>query len=113
MRILKILILCVFVMVPLAVIAQDIKTDYDHTTDFSKYKTFTWIKEPKTENPLMRQRIIDAVNTQLEEKGLRLVSGNADVGVSANTATKLSKKCSNIFRLRDHRSRINQRGASL
>ena len=97
MRILKILILCVFVMIPLAVIAQDIKSDYDHTTDFSKYKTFTWIKQPKTQNPLMQQRIIDAVNTQLEAKGLRLVSGNADLGVSANAATKEEQTLSSFY----------------
>jgi uncharacterized protein DUF4136 len=96
-RIIKFIILCVLVMVPLALIAQEIKTDYDHTTDFSKYKTFTWIKQPKTENPLMQQRIIDAVNTQLEEKGLRLVSGDADLGVSANAATKEQQTLNSFY----------------
>ena len=97
MRSLKILILSVFVMVPLALVAQEIQTDYDHTTDFSKYKTFTWIKQPKTENPLMQQRIIDAVNTQLEAKGLRLVASNADLGVSANTATKEEQTLNSFY----------------
>jgi len=96
-RILKILIICVFVMVPLALIAQDVQTDYDHTTDFSKYKTFTWIKQPKTENPLMQQRIIDAVNTQLETKGLRLVSTDADLGISANTATREEQTLNSFY----------------
>src|SRR5262249_33982384 len=39
------------------------------------------------ENPLMKQRIVDAINAQLGERGLRLVESNADLGVSANTAT--------------------------
>jgi hypothetical protein len=84
-------------MVPLALIAQDIQTDHDHTTDFSKYKTFTWIKQPKTANPLMQQRIIDAVNTQLEAKGLRLVSSDADLGVSANAATKEEQTLNSFY----------------
>jgi len=96
-RIIKFLIICVFVMVPLALIAQEIQTDYDHTTDFSKYKTFTWIKQPKTENPLMQQRIIDAVNTQLEAKGLQLVSSGADLGISANAATKEQQTLNSFY----------------
>jgi hypothetical protein len=46
-----------------------------------------WIKEPQPENPLMKQRIVDAVNGQLAIKGLRLVTASADLGVSANTST--------------------------
>jgi len=96
-RIIKILILSVFVMIPLALIAQEIQTDYDHTTEFSKYKTFIWIKQPKTENPLMQQRIIDAINTQLEAKGLQLVSSGADLGISANTATKEQQTLNSFY----------------
>jgi len=84
-------------MIPLALIAQEIKSDYDHTTNFSKYKTFTWIKEPKTENPLMRQRIINAINTQMEATGLRLVSQDADLGISANTATKEEQTLNSFY----------------
>src|SRR5205085_11261798 len=65
--------------------------------NFSKYKTFTWIKEPKTENPLMRQRIINAINTQMEATGLRLVSQDADLGISANTATKEEQTLNSFY----------------
>jgi hypothetical protein len=87
-RILKLSILCALLMVASLAIAQDIKTDHNHSADFSKYKTFTWIKEPKTENPLMKERIVDAVNRELQAKGFRLVASGADLGISANTATK-------------------------
>jgi len=87
-RTIKAAVLCAFMMVASLAIAQDIKTDYNHSVDFSKYKTFMWIKEPKTENPLMKERIIDAVNMELQLKGLRLVTSGADLGISANTATK-------------------------
>ena len=77
-----------FLMTAGVAMAQDIQTDYDHKADFSKYQTFMWIKQPKTENPFMQQRIVDAVNAQLQAKGLRLVTSNADLGVSGNTATR-------------------------
>jgi hypothetical protein len=71
-----------------AVFAQKVSTDYNKNTDFSQYKTFMWIKEPKTSDPLMRQRVIDEVNSTLQAKGLKLVTSNADLGVAAHTATK-------------------------
>ena len=88
MRTLVTLTFCVFVMTTAVAIADEIKRDYDHTTNFSKYKTFMWITEPKPDNPLMKQRIIDAVNNQLELRGLRLVTENGDLGVAANAATR-------------------------
>jgi hypothetical protein len=69
-------------------LAQKVTTDYRKTADFAAYKTYTWIKEPTTSDPLMRQRIIDDVNRALAAKGLRLTTGQADLGVAAHTATK-------------------------
>ena len=57
-----------------AALAQKVTTDYDKGTDFAQYKTFMWIKEPKTTNPLMRQRVIDDINAELTAKGLQLVT---------------------------------------
>ena len=71
-----------------AAFAQDVKTDYNTTTDFSQYKTFSWIKEPQTSNPLTRQRVIDDVNAALKAKGLQLVTSDADVCIAAHAATK-------------------------
>jgi hypothetical protein len=69
-------------------LADSAQTDYDHGADFSRYKTFMWIKEPVPANEVMKQRIIGAINAQLQSKGLRLVAANADIGVSANTSTR-------------------------
>jgi hypothetical protein len=88
MRIFSLGVLCASLLVATFAIAQEIKTDHDHTVDFGKYRTFMWIKEPKPANPLMRERIIEAVNAQLEAKGMRLAADHADIGISANTATK-------------------------
>ena len=68
--------------------AQNVKTDFDKSTDFSQYRTFMWIKEPNTTNPLMKQRVVDDVNAALTARGLQLVTSNADLGIAAHTATK-------------------------
>ena len=88
MRSLKISVLGILLLTASIALAQDVKTDYNHMVNLAKYKTFTWVKEPQTQNPLMKQRIVDAVNAQLEARGLELVTGNADLGISANVATQ-------------------------
>lgn len=52
--------------------AQDVKSDYDHSADFGQYKTFSWEKV-QTKDPLMVDRIKDAVNSALAAKGWTLV----------------------------------------
>ncbi len=71
-----------------AAFAQKVTTDYNKGTDFAQYKTFMWIKEPKTQDPLVRQRVIDDVNAALASKGLKLVTSDADLCIAAHTATK-------------------------
>jgi len=75
---------------------QKVTTDWNHTTNFYKYKTFMWIQEPETRDPLMKQRVIDVINAQLSAKGLQLVTGGADLGVAANVATQ-AKNSLNTF----------------
>lgn len=65
-----------------------VTTDYDRKADFSSYKTFMWLREPRLQDPLMVQRVKDAVNAQLTAKGWQLVTENADIAVSANGATR-------------------------
>jgi hypothetical protein len=68
--------------------AQKVETDYDHSGNFSQYKTFMWIKPPKMSDPIQAKRVMDAVNAQLTAKGLQLVSSGADLGIMAHAATK-------------------------
>ena len=70
-------------------LAQKVKTDYDKNTNFTQYKTFAWIKQPKTTDPLMAQRVVEEVNAALAAKGLQLVTnGNADLVIAAHAATQ-------------------------
>lgn len=90
MRILRtgfVLLFCV-TMGQVAFGDHKVTTDYDRKADFSRYKTFMWLREPRVEDPLMVERVRDAVNAQLTAKGWRLVTDNADIAVSANGATR-------------------------
>lgn len=88
MRVLRSCIfLGLFLMLPTIVFAQKVTTDFDHMANFSAYKTFMWLREPRVRDPLMRRRVVDAVNAQLTAKGLQLVTEGADLGVIANGST--------------------------
>ena len=59
--------------------------DYDHSTDFSHYKTYSWGKL-QTADGLWDGRIKDAVAGQLAAKGLTEVPFGGDVVVAARDA---------------------------
>ena len=80
-----------------AAFAQNVKTDYAKGTDFAQYKTFMWIKEPQTTNPLTKQRVIDDVNAALTARGLQLVTSNADLCLAAHAATTQNQTLNTFY----------------
>ena len=66
--------------------AQQVKTDYDHNASFGQYKTYSWEKV-QTTDPLLVDRIKDAVNGALTAKGWTQVESGADVCVVAMEIT--------------------------
>jgi Domain of unknown function (DUF4136) len=78
----------VILLVAVTALANKITTDYDHKADFTKYKTFSWLKQPQTNDPLMKGRIVEFVNAELQRRGLQLVPAAGDLGLSAHAATK-------------------------
>ena len=67
--------------------AQQVKTDYDRSADFSQYKTYSWEKV-QTPDPLWVDRIKEAVNAALTSKGLTPVDSGGDVAIVALEMTK-------------------------
>jgi hypothetical protein len=67
--------------------AQQVKTDYDRSADFSQYKTYSWEKV-QTQDPLLVDRIKEAVNTDLTAKGLTPVDSGGDIAIVAIEMTK-------------------------
>ncbi len=67
--------------------AQQVKTDYDHNANFQQYKTYSWEKV-QTQDPLMVDRIKDAVNRALAAKGWTQVGSGGEVCVMAIEITQ-------------------------
>jgi hypothetical protein len=70
-----------------ALFAQQVKTDYDRSVDFSQYKTYSW-QQVATKDPLYVDRIKSAVDQALTAKGLRQVPSGGDLSLVAIEATK-------------------------
>src|SRR5262245_26082395 len=92
MRTMKTPLLCALMLTASLAIADQVITDYDRSAAFYRYRTFMWINEPQSANPWMNERIVNLVNAELQARGLCLVTSNADLGVSANTATRENPK---------------------
>jgi hypothetical protein len=74
-------------VVTAASLAQQVKTDYDHGAKFGQYKTYSWEKV-QTRDPLLVDRIKDAVNGALTAKGWTKVDSGGDVCIVAMEITR-------------------------
>jgi hypothetical protein len=90
---------CVLVLVIAAsASAQKVIVDYDHKAPFPDYRTYKWIRPPRTPDPLMAQRLADAINAQLASKGWQMVSGGpADVGIAAHGANHQARTLERFY----------------
>lgn len=68
-------------------VAQQVKTDYDRSANFSQYKTYSW-SSVKTKDPLLVDRIKGAVNSALAAKGLTQVDSGGDLTINAMEITE-------------------------
>jgi len=84
----KVLLTGVVVMfLTAALMAEQVKTDYDRGANFSQYKTFSFEKV-QTPDPLWVERIKSAVTSALTSKGLSQVESNGDISIVAVEMTK-------------------------
>src|ERR1700723_3180163 len=79
--------IAMFFALAVASFAQQVKTDYDHNANFGQYKTYSWEKV-QTKDPLMVDRIKDAVNAALSAKGWTQVESGGEVSVGAMEITQ-------------------------
>jgi uncharacterized protein DUF4136 len=81
--------LFLFLCITASTQGQKVLIDFDHHANFSDYRTFTWINHPRYRpDPLMEQRVIDAVNAALAAKGLQLVPEGGDIAIAVHLATR-------------------------
>ena len=79
-----------------AAFAQHVQTDFDHQTNFSQYKTYSW-QEIKPANSLWDARIKNAVDAELEAKGWTQVASGGDVAVVAMKASKTQRTLQTFY----------------
>ncbi len=66
-----------------------VRTDHDPSVDFSKYRSYAWQQEPAISNPLVKQRMLAAIDAELAAKGwTRVEDGPADIALVGNVATR-------------------------
>jgi hypothetical protein len=58
--------------------AQSVNFDFDRSANFRAFRTYTWVRGASLPDALNNQRIVNAINAQLEAKGLRLVDRQAN-----------------------------------
>src|SRR6185369_11539892 len=77
-----------------AVPAQDIRYNSLPGTDFSKYKTYKWVRVPNAQYPnqILDTQIIQAIDTQLALKGLSKTEENPDLYVTYQAAVNQEKQ---------------------
>jgi len=74
--------------------AQDIKYNFLQGTDFSKYKTYKWVKVSNAQYPnsIVDSQIMQAVDSQLATKGLTKTEDNPDLYVIYQVAVNQEKQ---------------------
>jgi hypothetical protein len=80
------------------VLASNVTYDYDRTANFSKYRTYAWVRGNPVSDELNHQRIMGAVDAQLSMRGFSMVGSgsNPDVLVAYHAAFDQSLQV-NVF----------------
>ncbi len=81
MRCLFPVILLAAALPPAQAVAQTIRVDYEHGNDFTKYKTYKWVKmkESPDVNQIVDQRIVGAIDAAMTKEGLTKSESNPDL----------------------------------
>jgi Domain of unknown function (DUF4136) len=66
--------------------SMKVATDYDQAANFTTLKTYSWRPGTPLPNPLMSQRVVNAVDAQLRAKGLTKVDSAGDITVTYHAA---------------------------
>jgi hypothetical protein len=75
---------CLTLILGTIAFAQNVTYDFDKATDFSRLKTYAWVRGTSLNDELNHNRIVKAVDTQLASRGFAKVetSANPDVLVA-------------------------------
>jgi hypothetical protein len=74
-------LLGLFLLLPLAR-AQKVTVQCSPKTDFSSYRTYSWVPHSATAHPILALDIVDAIDRQLQAKGLQKRESGGDLLVN-------------------------------
>ncbi len=75
---------------------DNVRTDYNHSANFSQYHTYSWGKV-QTADPFYVSRIQDAVNQQLSAKGWQIVPSGGSVTIFATDNIHNQKEVQTMY----------------
>jgi hypothetical protein len=84
MRCLVPVILMAAALLPAQAVAQKVRVDYEHGNDFTKYKTYKWVKlkDSPDVNQIVDQRIVGALDAAMTKEGLTQSESNPDLFIA-------------------------------
>lgn len=67
-----------------------INADFDPAADFSRYKSYAWVRSAPSggANPLIEQRVRDAIDATLAQRGFTKVATNPDFAVDVTLGAR-------------------------
>ncbi len=71
---------------------SSVGVEYDKRDDFSKYKTYAWRQGTPAPDPEMQHQIQNAIEHQLESKGLTKAESGPDLYVITHTLTEVERR---------------------
>jgi Domain of unknown function (DUF4136) len=91
-------ILTLLLVLTCSALAQKVNVDWDKTANFTGFKTYAWGNNTPVKNPLMNERIIRDIESQLAAKGLQKVEAkdNPDLVVMYHAATDTQTQMNTI-----------------
>jgi hypothetical protein len=92
----NLLLIAIFFVLTAASFGQQVKTDYDHNANFGQYKTYSWEKV-QTRDPLLVDRIKDAVGRVLTAKGWTQVDSGGDASIVAIEITQQQQTLNTFY----------------
>jgi hypothetical protein len=91
MKILRLLLGLTIVLMAANAFGQKVTTDSAPNVEWSKYHTYAWAEGTPAQDPLLAQRIVAGIDTQLAAKGLKKVESDPDLVVVYHAATDKQK----------------------
>jgi hypothetical protein len=79
-------LIAALVLVPVALLAQKTSFDYDKTANFGAFKTYALKDGTKVGDPLIDNRIVAAIESELAAKGLKASAEKPDLTVIYHVA---------------------------